>query len=143
MDSPTLAPTTAVTSTLATGTSAAATDNRAEWVSQSVADDTSFAPGETFTMTWTLKNVGTSTWTADFMLRFYSGDTFGAAREVPIGREVLPGDTLDITLIMKAPVTPGTYQSVWVMSTEERSNFKEPVYLQIEVVKPPTPTRAP
>jgi hypothetical protein len=77
------------------------------------------------------------------MLRFYSGDTFGAAREIPLGREVLPNDTVDIILKMKAPTRTGEYSSVWVMATEARGNFKEPVYLQIIVAVPPTPTRAP
>ncbi len=143
VESLTPTPTSIITATLATGTVGTALIDRAEWVSQSIPDDTAFTPGETFTMTWTLRNVGTSTWTAGYLLRFYSGDTFGAAREIILGQEVPPGDTVDITIKMRAPTRPGTYQSVWVMSTENRSNFKEPVYLQIEVVTPPTPTRAP
>jgi hypothetical protein len=121
----------------------AGTDNRAQWVSQSIADDTRFAPGETFTMTWRLKNVGTSTWTTAYMLRFYSGDSFGAPKEVRLVQDVPPGATVDITLKMKAPTRPGSYRSVWVMSSEIRSNFKESVYLQIVVPGPVTATPTP
>ena len=150
--SPTLAPTETVsaspspTATLTSGTPGTpttGTDNRAQWVSQTVADDTAFLPGETFTMTWRLKNVGTSTWTTAYLLRFYSGDSFSAPKEVFLTKEVLPGDTVDIALKMKAPARAGPYRSVWVMSTESRSNFKEPVYLQIIVAIPVTPTRTP
>ncbi len=116
------------------------TVDRAQWVSQSIPDDTVFAPGQTFTMTWTLKNVGTSTWTTDYVLRFFSGNAFGAPNEVPLDREVLPGDTIDITLKMKAPLTAGVYRSDWVLSTGDRSNFKDSVYLQIKVAVPATPT---
>jgi hypothetical protein len=133
--------TASVTAALAISIPEAATDNRAQWVSQSVADDTTFAPGETFSLTWTLQNVGTSTWTGGYMLRFYSGDAFGAPKEVLLERDVLPGDKVDITLEMRAPTRTGTYSSVWVMSDEARGNFKEPVYLQIVVAIPPTPTR--
>jgi hypothetical protein len=117
--------------------------DQAQWVSQSVADGTTFAPGETFTMTWRLKNVGTSTWTPAYMLRYFSGDTFGAPKEIPLGREILPGDSVDITIKMKAPTNLGGYRSDWVMSSENRRNFNSPVYLKINVAKPVTPTPTP
>ena len=131
------------TPTLSTGTPTAVTVNLAEWVSQTVADDTLFAPSATFTMTWRLKNVGTSTWTAGYLFRYYSGETFGAPKEITLGRAVPPGDTVDITIRMKAPAKVGNYRSDWVMSTENRSNFKEPVYLKITVALPGTPSPTP
>ncbi len=115
-------------------------ENRAAWAAQSIADNTIFAPGQAFTLTWTLKNVGASTWTAGYLLRYYSGEPFGAAKEALLGREVLPGDTIEISLAMKAPVKPGDYRTDWVLSTEKRSNFKEPVFLKITVANPPTAT---
>ncbi len=150
---PTFTPTQALTATsaeVAGGTTTppsttleASSDNQAEWVSQSIADKSVFAPGETFTMTWRLQNTGTSTWAANYIFRFYSGDPFGSPKEVLLNREVPPGETVDITLHMKAPTKTGTYTSVWVMSTANRSNFKEPVYLQIVVAIPATPTPTP
>jgi hypothetical protein len=107
--------------------------DRAQWVSQSILDGSVFAPGETFTMTWELENVGTSTWTANYLLRFYSGNTFSAIQEVPIGRDVPPGQTIEITVLMRAPITTGDYRSDWVMSNQTRSNFKEPVFLKMTV----------
>jgi hypothetical protein len=142
----TIAPSTevvTVTATLSSSTPEAETENQAGWVSQSIADKTVFAPGETFTMTWRLKNTGTSTWATDYVLRFYSGDPFGLPDEVLLNREVPPGETVDIILQMKAPATPGTYTTVWVMSTANRSNFKEPVYLEIVVAGTATPTPTP
>jgi len=126
--------------TLSSGTPKAETENRAQWVSQSIADDTIFEPGKTFTMTWRLKNTGTSTWTAGYMLRYFSGNAFGAPKEISIGREVLPGGEIDINIDMKAPANPGNYRTDWVMSNENRANFKEPVFLKIKVVAPVTPT---
>jgi len=132
--------TTTVSSVTATGT-----ENKAQWVSQTIADGTIFKPGDTFTMIWRLKNTGTSTWTAGYLLRYYSSDTFSAPKEIATGREVLPGEEIDISIQMKAPANPGSYSSVWVMSNENRGNFKEPVYIRIKVATlvTPTPTSKP
>lgn len=140
---PTQAPTTAATASgtaAVTETAAAVTDNKAKYVSQSIPDGTVFQPGETFTMTWRIQNVGTTTWKPTYMLRFYSGNNFGAPNEIPIDKEVPPGQTLDITVDMKAPTIPGEYRSDWVMATEVRGNFKEPVFLIITVPAPATAT---
>jgi hypothetical protein len=119
------------------------TENKAEWVSQTIADKTVFEANEAFTMTWRLKNTGVTTWTPDYVFRFYSGDSFGAPQEVLLNQEVPSGEIVDIVLPMKAPARPGTYASVWVMSTADRSNFKEPVFLEIVVPLPATNTPAP
>jgi hypothetical protein len=140
---PPASPSPSATVALSSGTPNAGTENQAQWVSQSIADDTTFAPDETFTMTWRLKNTGTSTWTAGYLLRYYSGETFGAPKEISLGREILPGEEIDISIQMKAPASPGTYRSDWVMSSENRSNFKEPIFLRIKVAKPVTPTPTP
>jgi len=140
---PTQTPTTAATAAetaAVTETTAAVTDNKAKYVSQSVPDGTVFQPGETFTMTWRIQNVGVTTWKPTYMLRFYSGNNFGAPEEVPIDKEVPPGQTIDITLDMTAPTVPGEYRSDWVMATDTRGNFKEPVYLMITVPAPATAT---
>jgi hypothetical protein len=136
----TASPTPSAAATLSSGTPQAATTNQDQWVSQTIADDTVFAPGQTFSMTWHLKNSGTSTWTARYLLRFYSGSAFGAPKEIAIGQQVLPGGEIDITMTMKAPATPGSYRTDWVMSNENRANFKDPVYLKIKVAVPGTAT---
>jgi Ig-like domain from next to BRCA1 gene len=133
-------PSPSATPTPSTGTPQAGTKDQAQWVSQSVPDDTIFAPGETFSMTWTLKNAGTSTWTAGYMLRYFSGNAFGAPKEIPLDREVLPGGTIDITLKMTAPTAAGNYRSDWVMANEARGNFREPVFLKITVAVTVTPS---
>jgi hypothetical protein len=140
---PTASPSLSETEALSSGTPEAETENLAQWVSQSVADGTIFAPGQAFTITWRLKNTGTSTWTDGYLLRYYSGDTLGATKEIPIGQEVLPGGEIDISIDMKAPANPGSYRSDWVMANEFLSNFKESVYLKIRVVAPATPTPTP
>ncbi len=139
----TASPSPSATVTVAIGTPNAVTNNQAQWVAQSIADNTIFTPGQAFTMTWTLKNTGTTTWTAAYMLRYYSGNALGAPKEIPIGQVVLPGGQIDISVQMKAPLIAGNYRSDWVMANELRGNFKEPVYLKIIVAIPLTPTPTP
>lgn len=129
------------TITLSTGTPGASNlKDLAMWVAQTVQDDTVFAPGQQFNMTWQIKNVGTSTWTANYRLRFYSGNAFGTTKEVLLGKEVKPGEVVEVNVAMKAPVVAGDYRSDWVLSSESLANFKEPVFLKIKVANPPTST---
>ncbi len=137
---------TPVVGTPLTGTPAPILEDKGQWVSQTILDGTIFAPGEIFTMTWTLENVGASTWTASYLLRFYSGDPFGTIKEIPLGREVPPGQTVDISVLMTAPKSAGNYRSDWVMANQARSNFKEPIFLKIAVLAAtatPSPTARP
>jgi hypothetical protein len=141
---PTLAP--SATSTQVAGTGTPDTNDLAMWVSQTVQDDTVFTPGQKFTMTWTIKNVGTTTWTTGYRLRFYSGTPLGAPKEIPLGKDVKPGETVEITAQMEAPLVNTEYRSDWVLSNESLRNFKEPVFLKIKVAKPAdtqTPTVTP
>ena len=135
---PTQEPT--ATSTQATAAATEDLKDLAMWVAQTVQDDTIFAPGQEFNMTWQVKNVGTSTWTAEYRLRYYSGNPFGATKEVALGKDVKPGETVDINVAMKAPAQPGDYRSDWVLSNKDLRNFKEPVFLKIKVASPPTAT---
>jgi hypothetical protein len=147
----TLAPATATLPPTATNAQISAsgtpdTKDLALWVSQTVQDDTVFLPGQVFNMTWQIKNVGTSTWTAGYRLRYYSGNAFGATKEVALGKDVKPGETVEINVAMKAPAQGGDYRSDWVLSNESLRNFKEPVFLKIKVAVPtasPTVTKTP
>ena len=92
-----------------------------------------------------MKNVGITTWTGGYRLRFYAGDggSLGAPQEITLPHNVAPNEEVDITINMKAPTKPGKYTSSWVMSNESRYNFKEPVFVEIEVALPATATATP
>ena len=139
----TLTPSLTITATTVTPvgpTATLASADHAKFVAQTVADGTVFAPGQVFTQTWTLQNTGTTTWTAAYRLRFFSGDRFGAPAEIALGKDVAAGQSVDIGIQMKAPATAGEYRSDWVMSNTALRNFNEPVYLKIRVSVPSTAT---
>lgn len=78
-----------------------------------IPDDTILRPGESFIKTWRLQNSGTCTWNSDYGLVWFSGEQLNANPVVPLSGTTAPGQSADLSVEMKAPDTPGTYQSWW------------------------------
>ena len=96
------------------------TDN-STFVSQSV--PTTMARGQTYSVSVTLNNSGTSTWvTNDFRLGSMNPQdnvTWGLNRvNVPAGAGVAPGANHTFTFSVTAPSTAGTYNFRWLMIHE-------------------------
>ena len=78
-----------------------------------IPDGTALAPDEAFTKTWRLKNVGTCSWTPSYTVVFSNGDSMsGPATQAMVGN-VNPGQTVDISVNLKAPSTAGDYKGYW------------------------------
>jgi len=78
-----------------------------------VPDGTLINAGTTFTKTWRLKNVGTCTWTTSYSLIFDTGDQMGGPNSINLPQAVAPGQTIDLTITLTAPGTPGEYRGYW------------------------------
>jgi hypothetical protein len=106
----------------------------------SVPDNTKFSPGENFTKTWRIKNVGTCTWSTDYEVVFVDGDQMDAPDAVSLAKNVAPDQTIDISLGMVAPSSPGTYKGNWKLRNADGDIFGlttgNPFYVQIKVVSP-------
>jgi len=107
-----------------------------------VPDNTEFPPSTPFRKTWRLRNTGTCTWEAGTQLVFVSGDPMGGPASVPVG-VVAPGATVDVSVDLVAPPTPGTYKGNWQLQAPDGTLFGSVVYVQIVVPEPPTPSPAP
>ena len=83
-----------------------------------VPDGTKFTPGETFTKTWRLQNRGTCTWTPDYTLVFVRGDSMGSTTSVRLPGYVSPGQTVDVSVTLKAPDERGHYISYWMLRNQ-------------------------
>jgi tetratricopeptide (TPR) repeat protein len=88
-----------------------------------VPDGTRFAPGTSFEKTWRLKNVGSCEWTTSYQLVFIEGERMGAPLSVEFPENVAAGDTVDISVIMKAPNNPGVYRGYWMLKNENGELF--------------------
>jgi hypothetical protein len=89
----------------------------------SVPDDTAFLPGQTFTKTWRLRNVGTCTWTSSYALVFVDGEALNATSPVALPASVPPQSDVDLSVTMTAPGVPGTYTSNWMLRSPGGVNF--------------------
>jgi len=78
-----------------------------------VPDGTEFNVGQSFTKTWRLRNAGSCTWTTAYEVVFFSGEQMSGPMDLNLTGNVYPGQTVDITLSLKAPNTAGTYRSNW------------------------------
>jgi hypothetical protein len=109
------------------------------FVDITVPDGTHFNPGEGFSKTWRLVNAGSCNWTNDYAIAWFSGEVFGAVTEQRFGLEVLPGQSIDITVDMTAPRQPGVHQSNWKLRDASGALFgigpngDAPFWVRIEV----------
>ena len=89
--------------------------NRAAFVKDVTVDDgTQFTSGATFTKTWRLQNTGSCTWTSGYSLVFDHGDQMdGPASTQLTSGTVGPGQTVDVSVPLRAPGPPGTYKGYW------------------------------
>ena len=78
-----------------------------------VPDGTTYDAGASFTKIWRFKNVGSCTWTTAYKAVFYTGPQLGSIASVYFPTNVAPGGTVDISVEMVAPLTPGHYRSYW------------------------------
>ncbi len=104
-----------------------------------VVDGTVFPAGETFTKTWEITNGGTSSWTPDFKLVYFSGSALEGPSSVLINQTVAPGQIIDLSIDLVAPEADGTYTGYYMLQTPDGTNFgignngTEPFWVSIVV----------
>lgn len=77
-----------------------------------IPDGTVMEPGQAFTKTWRLQNVGALEWGEDSTFSFLDGEQMSGASPVAVPN-VQPGDTVDISVDMTAPAELGVYTGKW------------------------------
>jgi hypothetical protein len=122
-------PTATVTSTPGTATVPPSACDRAQFIDDiTIPDRTVMAPGQTFTKTWRLKNVGTCAWNRSYQLVFLRGDQMGGPNSAPFpltdqNPEVRVGQTVDVSVNLTAPNTPGRYIGYWMFRNANGADF--------------------
>lgn len=115
-----------------------------------IPDGKKFEPGETFTKTWRIKNVGSCAWTSGYDIVFSGGDAMDAPSAVQItSGTVNPGQNVDVSVDLTAPASEGTYRGNWqlrdpsdvIFGIENSSSGYFWVEIEVEDV-PPDPVTA-
>jgi hypothetical protein len=104
---------TAVVLPSSTATSSLPCDQAAFMSDVSIPDGTVLTVNTQFSKTWRIRNTGRCTWTPDYSVVYDSGDSMSGPAAQKIDQSVLPGQTVDITVILRTPATPGQYRGYW------------------------------
>lgn len=124
-------PTTGSSAPVATATKDGCDD--ADFVADvTIPDGTVLDPGEDFTKTWRLRNAGTCSWTSSYSVVFSNGNSMGGPANQALTGSVNPGQTVDISINLEAPNTPGDYQGYWKLRNAAGETFAT-FYVDIEV----------
>jgi hypothetical protein len=105
-----------------------------------VEDGTVVQPGSQFTKTWRVRNTGTTTWTTNYSLRFFADEQMGGPDSVPLPRKVKPGEVIELSVSLKAPMTPGRHRSTWKLCNTKGKVFDYEQYGEIQVSQQLAPT---
>ena len=104
-----------------------------------IPDNSKLAPGQIFTKTWRVENSGDCAWEEDYQVRFFSGDTMGG-KTLTLGKIVDPGDEVNLSINLTAPLIIGAYTSNWRMTDDTGAFFGDSFYVMINVVEGATVT---
>lgn len=107
-----------------------------------VPDGTKMQPGATFTKTWRIKNSGNTTWGPGYEIVYVDGTPMNEVSKavVPV---TAPNATADISVNLKAPLDPGSYNEDFKLRDATGQLFGAKLWFQIAVVNPaaaPTPS---
>jgi hypothetical protein len=102
----------------------ACTDYGAYVADITIPDGTMVPPGTQFTKTWSIRNTGSCTWTPEYNLVWIGGDIAGNPNRVPLTTtNVLPGQTVHVSVNLTAPTEFKKYRSFWKIMNKDGSVF--------------------
>lgn len=117
-----------------------------------IPDGSEISPGAVFVKTWRVRNTGISTWTPNYAVIYgWASDNWKSIRNsppapAPIGKSVKPGEEIDVSIKLKAPVESGFYQATFRLRNDRGYNFGEWLTVVFQVrgtPVPATPTATP
>ena len=103
-----------------------------------IPDGSVVAPGSQFVKTWRIKNSGTCDWGNGFSLAFVEGNQMSGASTLAIP-PTDAGQSLDVSITLKAPADPGTYRGKWQLRAANGAVLTG-LTASIVIAATPTPT---
>lgn len=99
-------------------------------------DGSEVPAGQPFVKTWRIKNLGPCTWNQDYVLIFgWGGDgtNWNTVGPSHFSALVPPGDTIDISISLTAPTTPGSYAATFRTQNDNGFNFGPSLTILVKV----------
>ncbi len=96
---------------------------KASLIDETMPDGTIIKPGQQFTKSWRIRNDSTCTWSTAYKIVFWDGELMGGGYVYNFPQQALPGDTVEVPLVLTAPLEDGTYKSSWKLQTPGGSTF--------------------
>jgi hypothetical protein len=128
---PTQAPTATVTA--AVSPTAPLCDDAAFVSDASVPDGSQITAGTAFIKTWKVKNTGTCAWGTAYQIRWSHGEKMSGA-STALSAAVQPGETVEVSINLKAPAKAGTYGGYWRLFNNNGYAFG--MYYSVIIVVP-------
>ncbi|MDP1544459.1 MAG: NBR1-Ig-like domain-containing protein [Anaerolineales bacterium] len=108
-----------------------------------IEDGTQMKPGEVFTKTWLVQNIGGCAWRAGFTFRHFGGDLM-RGNIVTLTEAIPTGAKREISVQLVAPSGQnGAIISAWRMADENGNFFGDTLTVEIIVNDPNAPTATP
>ncbi len=104
-----------------------------------VPDGTPWQPNQGFNKIWRVQNIGTCTWNSRYALVFLDGEQMTRTAQIPVTRNVAPGQTFDFLVAMNAPATYGVHSGRWQMRDEAGAWFGARMMVKITTINPTPP----
>ena len=88
-------------------------------MSQSPGNGTHFAPSQSFTLTWKVRNTGSSNWIQkDVYIEYVSGAQFTGTTVIEIPKALASGNFFNLVINMTAPSKIGNYTTHWTLTAD-------------------------
>jgi hypothetical protein len=106
-----------------------------------IPDKTEIYADHKFVKTWRLLNTGTCAWTTKYSMYFVSGrQMFGPDRVNVFPLQVEPGQSIDISVTLRAPKVSGVIRGYWGLKDQYGNPFGmgsegDPFYVEIKVIE--------
>lgn len=93
-----------------------------QYLGQDIPDRSQFLPNRVVTITWTVKNDGTTGWTKDYTLRYFSGPK--PAKDVYLfNKDVPAGGTINFVVTFTTPAVSGDYDLWFKLTNAAGQNY--------------------
>ncbi|MGD8804359.1 MAG: protein kinase [Chloroflexota bacterium] len=103
-------------------------------------DNSSTPVNVNFEMNWVLSNEGACPLPAGAEWTYVEGEEFDQSGPVTVDEALSEGDETTVSLELRAPASPGAYESSWQLFGADGNPIGSPLTFEVTVFQPSTPT---